>query len=544
MTVARIETEENGRRKTYVLNKDKFSIGRKPQNDLIFNLGDVSREHAIIEAAGEKFVIKDLGSRFGTFVNEKRVEESPLVHGDRVRVGSSPQTQFVFKLGETTGMGKERTTQTSSISAPIVGDLRQVTLLLEGLRAMGSGRVLEEVLAIVLDSAIDLAGAERGFVMLASAANQLEFKLARGRGGKTLVAEGMVVSHVITDQVFKDGLAVVREDLLDAALKGKHDQTLVAGIRAAICVPLRLAMGDVAFPTPADVRTIGVLYVDSSQRAGFISPATRAALEAVADQAALAIQNARLFKEAAEKQRMEQDLLRAAEMQLSLLPARLHTVGPLEVAGNTLPCRSVGGDFFDYFDAAGNLFVFAVADVSGKGMPAALLAAQTQGIFSTRAEVMESPAQVMSQVNRTLSRRATKGFVTMACAVLDGGGKLLTCNAGRNPPLVLRADGKIDVLEEGGLMLGPFENASFGEQATELGPGDSVVIYSDGVTECTDASGEFYGEERVYECLRECQGMTANALLERIFRSVSEFSGDAPQADDITVLVVRYMPVQ
>src|SRR5262252_5941148 len=159
MTAARIETEENGRRKTYVLNKDKFSI-------------------------------KDLGSRFGTFVNEKRVEQSALVHGDRVRIGSSPQTQFVFKLGDTTG-AKERTTQTSSISAPIVGDLRQVTLLLEGLRAMGSGRVLEEVLAIVLDSAIDLAGAERGFVMLASAANQLEFKLARGRGGKTLVAEGM-----------------------------------------------------------------------------------------------------------------------------------------------------------------------------------------------------------------------------------------------------------------------------------------------------------------------------------------------------------------
>src|SRR5215831_13657143 len=545
MTVARIETEENGRRKTYVLNKDKFSIGRKPQNDLIFNLGDVSREHAIIEAAGEKFVIKDLGSRFGTFVNEKRVEESPLVHGDRVRVGSSPQTQFVFKLGETTGGGKERTTQTSSISAPIVGDLRQVTLLLEGLRAMGSGRVLEEVLAIVLDSAIDLAGAERGFVMLASAKDQLEFKLARGRGGKTLTGEGIVVSHVITDQVFREGVALVREDLLDASLKGKHDQTLVAGIRAAICVPLRLAaMADVAFPSPADVRTIGVLYVDSSQRAGFISPATRAALEAVADQAALAIQNARLFKEAAEKQRMEQDLLRAAEMQLSLLPPRLHTAGPLEVAGNTLPCRSVGGDFFDYFDAAGNLFVFAVADVSGKGMPAALLAAQTQGIFSTRAEVMESPAQVMTQVNRTLSRRSTKGFVTMACAVLDEGGKLVSCNAGHNPPLVLRADGKIDVLEVGGLMLGPFENATFGEQATELGPGDAVVIYSDGVTECTDPSGEFYGEDRVYACLRECTGLSANGVLERIFRAVSEFSGDAPQADDITVLVVRYLPTQ
>src|SRR5262249_21076724 len=223
MTAARIETEENGRRKTYVLNKDKFSIGRKPQNDLIFNLGDVSREHAIIEAAGEKFVIKDLGSRFGTFVNEKRVEQSALVHGDRVRIGSSPQTQFVFKLGDTTG-AKERNTQTSSISAPIVGDLRQVTLLLEGLRAMGSGRVLEEVLAIVLDSAIDLAGAERGFVMLAGAKNELEFKLARERGGRTLQAEGILISHSIPEQVFREGGAPVREELLHPPLKGKHAQ--------------------------------------------------------------------------------------------------------------------------------------------------------------------------------------------------------------------------------------------------------------------------------------------------------------------------------
>src|SRR5262249_9929708 len=132
MTAARIETEENGRRKTYVLNKAKFSIGRKPQNALIFNLGDVSREHAIIEAAGEKFVIKDLGSRFGTFVNEKRVEQSALVHGDRVRIGSSPQTQFVFKLGDTTG-AKERTTQKSPISAPIVGDIRQAARLVPAL---------------------------------------------------------------------------------------------------------------------------------------------------------------------------------------------------------------------------------------------------------------------------------------------------------------------------------------------------------------------------------------------------------------------------
>ena len=540
MMEARIETEENGQRKSRPLTKDRFTIGRREDNDLRFNNGDVSRQHAEILVAGEGYVVKDLGSRFGTFVNEKRVTESPLSNGDRVRVGTSPQTQFTFRLGATGT--PERTTQTSSISAPMVGDLRQVTLLLDGLRAMGSGRVLEEVLGIVLDSGIDLAGAERGFIMLANAADELEFKLARARGGQTLMGEGVVTSRSIPERVFRSGVAEVREDLLEADLQGKHEHTIAAGIRAAICVPLRLATRtDAAFPTAADIRTIGVLYVDSRQRAGFISPATRAALEALADEAAVAIQNARLFKEAAEKARMDQDLQRAVEVQLSLLPATHHTSGPIEVAGNTLPCRSVGGDFFDYFDAANDLFVFTVADVSGKGMPAALLAAQTQGIFSSRAEIMESPAQVMTQVNRTLSRRTRSGFVTMACATIDPAGRLATCNAGHNPPLVLRTDGKIEILEEGGLMLGPFENATFAEQSAQLVAGDLVVIYSDGVTECTDPAGEFFGDERVYECLRDCSGLGAGGVLERIFRAVSDFSGTTPQADDITVLVVRYL---
>src|SRR6185436_20213182 len=113
----------------------------------------------------------------------------------------------------------------------------------------------------------------------------------------------------------------------------------------------------------------------------------------------------------------------------------------------------------------------------------------------------------------------------------DPAGRLATCNAGHNPPLVLRTAGKIEVLEEGGLMLGPFENATFAEQSADLLAGDLVVIYSDGVTECSDPQGEFFGEERVYECLRGCPGLGAGAVLERIFRAVSDFSGTTPQAD-------------
>jgi len=349
MPSARIELNDNGNRRTLAIEKDRFTIGRRDDNDLHLGNADVSRYHAEIVLTDDQYSIRDLGSRFGTYVNGEKISEKPLRHGDRIRIGPSAAAEFTFLVGEP--VAGERTT--SPISAPIVGDLRQVTALLEGLRALGSGRVLDEVLGIVLDSAIDLAGAERGFVMLAGVDGKLELKLSRARGGQTLVGDGVVTSRRIPEQVFASGQPEVVTDLLDVDLEGKHQNTIAAGIRAALCVPLRLTRGGgtAVFSSDADRETIGVLYLDSRARSGFLSPVTRMAIEALSDEAAVAIENARLYKEEAAKARLEQDLQRAAEMQLSLLPPRMHARGPVEVAGNTLPCRAVGGDFFDYFDS-------------------------------------------------------------------------------------------------------------------------------------------------------------------------------------------------
>src|SRR5262249_38071411 len=151
---------------------------------------------------------------------------------------------------------------------------------------------------------------------------KLELKLARARGAQTLLGNGIVISRRIPEQVFTTGQVEVVTDLLDADLEGKHQHTIAAGIRAALCVPLRLARGGrfaAALPSARAPKPIGVLSLDSGARAGFLSPVTRMALEALADEAAVALENARLYSEEAAKATLEQDLKRAAEMQLSLL---------------------------------------------------------------------------------------------------------------------------------------------------------------------------------------------------------------------------------
>src|SRR5262249_42549846 len=260
-------------------------------------------------------------------------------------------------------------------------------------------------------------------------------------------------------------------------------------IRSALCVPLRIARG-----APGESpRTIGVLYVDSRDVGRFISQTGRAAIDALADEAALAIQ---LYRESIEKLRVEHEMQAAARVQRNLLPARFLAAGPFEIAGQTVPCLEVGGDFLDYLGDS-ELMLFAEADVEGKGLPAAILGAKVAGMFSASAQFVRSPAELTEQMNRALCRVPERGrFVPLACATLGADGHLATCSAGHNPALVLRGHGGLEELTAGGIPLG-IADWVYQEESTSLEPGDLVVLYSDGVNECENARGEQFGMERV-----------------------------------------------
>jgi serine phosphatase RsbU (regulator of sigma subunit) len=273
-----------------------------------------------------------------------------------------------------------------------------------------------------------------------------------------------------------------------------------------------------------------------------LSASTRASLEAFATHAALAIDSARLYAEAAEKARLERDLRVAAEIQRGLLPAPRLSGAAFDVAGASVPCRTIGGDFFDYVETgrAGELG-FVLGDVAGKGPPAALLAVAVQSNCAAHAPVAADPADLMERINRALLRRAIEArFATMCYGSLSDDGVFTYANAGQEPPLVVRGGGAIEALEVGGPVLGLLPIASYAFARVPLAAGDLVVMYSDGVTEARNVAGDEFGRDRLESALADAHGRDAEAVLNDVVASVNGFVGDAPQADDLTVLVLRY----
>jgi serine phosphatase RsbU (regulator of sigma subunit) len=414
--------------------------------------------------------------------------------------------------------------------------------LLEGLRALGSGRVLDEVLAMVLDSAIEVTGADRAFIMLANRDKtlELEFKLARARGKVTLPGKTFETSRKIPESVFATGQQTIVEDLLDGDLKQTHNVTVALGIRHVLCTPLRLVRyverADQKLPT----EIIGVLYLDSRERATLRSLKVQSALETLSAEAALAIENARLYREALDKAKFEQELKVAAAIQQSLLPPG-NREGPFfSTAAASIACRAVGGDFFDYVDLATNRFGFILGDVAGKGSPAALLASAVLGMFSAEATYQSSPAPLITRLNHGLFRRAIESrFLTTFYGILGADGTFTYCNAGHNPPLLVSASG-IRRLDQGGVVLGLFEQAAFEEETLTLEKGDLIIAFSDGVTEAMNPDNEEFTDDRLLACANAHRGEPPQQIMNALLGDVQTFCAGATQSDDVTVVMVRY----
>ena len=533
MPDARLEVTDALGRRIVPIAKGQFEIGRRETNDLRLAGSEVSRDHAEIALQDNHFVVRDRNSRYGTYVNGEQVAERTLAHGDRIRLGRTGGAEMVFLLADSPPP-VERATTTA------IGDLRQIAVLLEGLRALGSGRVLDDVLSLVLDSAIEVSGAERGFIMLAAPTGELEFKMARGKGRTTLPGSSFATSRKIPEEVFRTGEPRIVADLLDGELANMHTGTVALGIRHVLCVPLRLVRYLDRAEAVGEERRIGVLYLDNREKGTLLSNSTRAALETLATEAAVAIENARLYRETMEKARMEQEMRIAAEIQQALLPKAGRSGVFFKAAAASLPCRSIGGDFYDYVDLSNGALGFALGDVAGKGPPAALLSAMMQGIFAAQATSSDPPSLTVGRVNLALYRRGIESrFVTLMYGALYPDGRLQYCNAGHNPPLVV---GPTDFrrLECGGPIVGLFEGASYEEETVLLTTGDWLIVYSDGVSEALSAEGEEYGESRILTVVRKNLDMEPQALLDSLFADVRDFARGAAQSDDITAMVLRF----
>ncbi len=534
MAAPRLEVSDQHGRRVVRVDKDPFTIGRRIGSDLHLTNADVSRVHAEITAVDGGFRLCDRGSRHGVFVNGEAVAEHRLAHGDQVRLGHRDGAEFVF-------LSDDEAPAAATAERGAVGELHQVAVLLEGLRALSSGKVLDDVLAMVLDSAIAVSRAERGFIMLAGDDDRLEFKLGRSGEQATLPGDTFQTSRKIPEEVFRAGRSRIETDLLDGDLADQHMGTVALGIRNVLCVPLRLVRYVEAQDAAAEERRIGVLYLDSRAKGDLLSPETGATLDALAAEAAVAIDNARLYRAAMEKARLDQEMATAAQIQQALLPTRSRTGPFFDAAAEMLPCLSIGGDFFEYIDLPEGRFGFALGDVSGKGPPAALLGALTQGSLAAQTAVAAGPADALTRLNTALVRRAIEGrFVTLFYAQLEPDGTLTFCNGGHNPPFLVDGRGEVRRLETGGMPMGLFDGLPFAEESVRMEPGDLLVLFSDGVSEALDPDGAEFEDARILESIAGAPTREAAAQLEHLLSSVKTFTAGAPQNDDVTVLVVAY----
>jgi ketosteroid isomerase-like protein len=236
----------------------------------------------------------------------------------------------------------------------------------------------------------------------------------------------------------------------------------------------------------------------------------------------------------------ERELSIAGEIQRALLPPPRYAGTGFSVAATSVPCRVIGGDFFDYFALPNGTFAFALGDVSGKGPPAALMAGTIQGIFGSQAQTGGPAGETLTHVNQVLSRRTLEArFATVVYGTLTRGGQFTYSNAGHNPPILISREGQRR-LKTGGLILGVFKDARYEEETIQLSPGDTLVVFSDGITEAVNADGEEFGEDRLLACFLSASESSADDLLKKLLDAWYEFSGSTAQRDDATALVLRY----
>lgn len=541
----------SGKRTRTAVSEFPFKVGRQSDNHLQLRDSRISRNHAEIRYDHTGFVLQDLRSSHGTFVNGHRVEQVPLHHGDLIDFGFDDSYRLQFQMeGHEISRILDRLEPGAAGDSRETGSLNKLTVLLEVARTLQSSLGVEEVLTSVVDAAISVTGSERGFLLLAEG-DRLEVKVARTGDGRNLSSEELKVP---TSVILKE-LRQRRELLtmtFDPSMEGFDPQKTIAALelRTVICIPLiRMRAGGPPKDTIAGDalhETTGVLYLDSREFGGRLTVADRELLQTLALEASNVIENTRLLADEQRNRKIQEELEIARVIQQSLLPRSLPQTGWYRASGISIPSQNVAGDYFDVRQTRDGRVVNIIVDVSGKGVSSALLASLLQGIFvAASAEPPELPA-LMSRTNEFLVER-TEGekYATMFYCILDRDGTLYWTNAGHCSGILVRPGQRLELLRPTSMPLGMLSDATFEVCQTQMQPGDKLCLYSDGLSEAHLPPTErgaflFYGEERILEIVRMHERSTSREIQEALLQDVQDFLGGGEQTDDVTLLIIEY----
>jgi sigma-B regulation protein RsbU (phosphoserine phosphatase) len=407
----------------------------------------------------------------------------------------------------------------------------RLALLYQLSQTFNSSLDLDEVLNNVMDEVIAAINAERGFVMLREADEELVFQVARGMDQATIEDPEFEISRGVVEQVARESQPVLTVDAQIDERFSKRKSVSDLGLRSILCTPLKYKDD-----------LLGVVYVDNTLRSGVFTDDDLELLTAISSSAAIAIENARLYQLAIEKGRMERELQMAYQVQSSLIPSDIPSVSGWEFAAFWRPARKVAGDYFDFYSGGDDRLGMVIADVADKGMPAALFMAFSRSILRASMQRASAPKDGIAEANDLICTDSVYGmFLTLVYCLFNlDAGEVTYVNAGHNPPLFYRSK-KDELIEltRTGIPLGIDEEATYDQESTKLNPGDFILFYTDGVCDAMNSEGQEFGMERVRSVLLDTSQQSAAEILDAVEKAISEYTKTVNQFDDITMLVAK-----
>ncbi|MFY9585507.1 MAG: SpoIIE family protein phosphatase [Candidatus Acidiferrales bacterium] len=537
-----------GTRRQVPVSESPFLIGRTAEAGNHLPLDDVriSRKCAALVYDGKVFRLEDRGQRSGVYVNGQKVSACALRDADTITFGMRDSTQLIFHVEQAEKALPDLLSELDKASSLDAGarDLRHLSLLLEATALLQSHLPLEQVLQAMLDRAITITDADRGVLLEREPAGGLRPLLARQKGAVHLPNESLAPSQTAIQQALQRRESVVQLDvsLAEDSLRDAHS-IVAQELRSFAAIPL-LSVTELessgATWVAAPTEVLGVLYLDSRRPAAF-SSIERQILHTLAIEAGSVLEKAQLVKKEKERQRMSLELDTARNIQQALLPAGFQQFPHLQVAGVNRSCLAVGGDYFDVIELDAQRTAFVIADVSGKGLGAALVTAMLQGTFSALS-LGQQPANVCAHVNRYLcAHAAVRRHATLFFGILDTAGRLEYVNAGHLPAMLVHAGRVEPVFAPESFALGWFDDAEYHTAAATLEPGDTLVLFTDGINEALNPEREQFGLQGLRAAIEKGADASVEQLQAGILEAVEGFIRGEPQGDDITLLILRYL---
>jgi serine phosphatase RsbU (regulator of sigma subunit) len=525
---------------SFVLDRESTSIGRSADQDLVVHDPRVSRKHAVIVREGDVYTIVDQGSTHGSYVNGERVNRAELKDGDALHLGSLVGTKLRF---QSTSGSKESTDHLTIVSellsslheltpcadpqSPTTDEIGKLSWLLSAARQLNAGGAIGEILTTLLELTLQITGVERGFVFLKEGE---EMKLARGlNAGGRIIEEDSTVSRRAMQTAIESGSKFSIRDTHRDESASAWASVILNSIRSVYCIPLRKReLGN------SSNELLGLLYLDSQIGPGYLSEVDHQLLDTIATEAAALLENALLAEADRKARQAREELAVAAKIQNSLMCIDVPVLPWAALQAKMIPCLEVGGDFFNAV-ALDDCLCAGIADVSGKGVSAAIVAATLQGIIHAQLQSRQNLAEIAAQLNQFLSARSVGKYATMVLLKLYRDGRVEYLNCGHIQPLLLH-DGQIERLQESNMVVGLLPEATYQSGHCTLRPGDRLLLITDGLVEAENVAGEPFGDAGLDRIAHFEQ-------IEAILDHVARFQAHNQAQDDCTALQVQYLGV-